>query len=76
MIAWGRWVTLWLGLGASLRLWILIAHGSDIPPIRAFDFLLGAANDLQAFALVSGFVACIGVLVPRLLSPVLFVTAG
>ena len=46
-------VTLWLGLGASLRLWILIAHGSDIPPIRAFDFLLGAANDLQAFALVA-----------------------
>lgn len=76
MIAWGRWVTLWLCLGASLRLWILIAHGSDIPPIRAFDFLLGAANDLQAFAIVGGFVACIGVLVPRLLSPVLFVTAG
>ncbi len=64
---WWRWLVLWLLLGVVLRGFILLALPPDAPSLGVTDFLLGLVNDLQAFVLVAGVVALIGLINERCL---------
>lgn len=64
---WWRWLLLWLLLGAGLRCFMLLDYPVDAPQVGPGEFLFGLLNDLQAYFIVAGLVALVGMLNQRVL---------
>ncbi len=62
---WWRWLVWWLLLGFGLRCFMLAVYPQGALHIGLGEFLLGVLNDLQAYLLVAGGVAIIGLLGQR-----------
>lgn len=61
MSFWWRWLGLWLFMGAGLRGWFLLAYPQSAEPPTFTSFAYGLVNDLQAFVLVAGVAALLGI---------------
>ena len=66
-----RWAILWLICGAVMRAFFLLHYSADISLIGATTFLIGAVNDLMAFALVIA-ILCVVSLLHRVLIPYIY----
>jgi len=73
MIAWRRWLGLWLVMGLALRVWIAYLYPEGASALAPLDFMLGSVNDAQSFALVAACVALLQLIDPRLGRGALFV---
>ena len=62
---WWRWLVWWLVLGFGLRCFMLAVYPQGALQVGLGEFLLGVLNDLQAYFMVAGIVAIVGLLSQR-----------